>query len=193
MLTYFNRLRGLSEGKTWIKSQTARRLLCAVPFGALAVVPSLQLVGLMPYVVALFVLLTTFGAFTDGHGNQYDLAKSDEANEKPNHWDKIFGKEGFLSEFLGLTASGLLVAIPLSCAFAFTGHYLASVSFLIMPGMLKGAAYWLAQKLNFKFPALWADGNDSIGRNPDGGEVLWGATMDIGLLLTLILLLLGVF
>lgn len=193
MLTYLNRLRGLKKDWTWLKSQTARRLLCATPFAAVSVLPAAALPGYFMYLAVAFVLLATFGAFTDGHGPQMDLSKSDESTERTNHWDKIFGREGFWSEFAGLTASGLLVALPLSIVLACAGHYLAAIWFTVFPGMFKAVSYWLAQKLNFRFPALWAEGNDPEGRNSDGGEVLWGASMDVGLLLTLILLLLGVF
>ncbi len=183
MLTLFNRFRGMKSEDRPIKlSQTVWKLLCGLPFGIFAGLVSTSALPIA-LITAVLVWIATFGAFTDGHGNQFDLGKSDEANEKPNLWDKIFGKEGYTAEMLGMTASGLIVVIPLAIALVYSGYYIAAACFLVWPGLFKGVAYDVAQKANFKFPALKAHGNDDIGRNPDGGEVLWGITLDLGLIM----------
>ncbi len=186
MLTVLNRWRGMKSDDLPIKlPQTVRKLLCGLTFGLCA--GAIAIPELIPAAVALVIVwLATFGAFTDGHGNQMDLDKSPEDGEDPNLWDKIFGREGFWPEFLGMTASGFIVAVPFAGALVYFGYIVAGILFLVVPGMLKGASYLLAQEINFKLPSLNVHGNDELGRNPDGGEVIWGFVLDIGLLMALI-------
>lgn len=132
--------------------------------------------------VAIGTFLTfalTCAGMSMSHGPQYDLYKSDPATERTNIFSRItaaIGLKGFWAEFVGLGLTGVLITLPLGLAAIYGGHIMAGV-LIALAGFVKSLSYWVAQLTDLKAPFGMAHGNDERGRNPDGGEVLWGLTM----------------
>lgn len=149
-------------------------------------------------VLVTFLLLAVMTS--EGHGNQMDLGKSPEDAENVNLADRIFGKEGFWSDFWGLSFTGFLITAPMGLAMAISPIFssTANAALAISAGVLytlvgwsKGWCYLVAQDKKLTIPALWIPGPDSLGRNPDGGEFVWGTVKygTLGLLTLLYVLL----
>lgn len=175
------------------KATSLGRVFAAMPkFSRLTISAALQVAflpfyygtwGIIPLALMGFIFVLLVAATSGPHGNQMDLGKSPEENEDVNYADKIFGREGFWSEFWGLSLTGFVITLPMGIAMAVSPLFVpsANTTLAILFGVIysvigwtKGACYHYAQKAKLTIPALWVPGPDEIGRNPDGGEFIWG-------------------
>lgn len=164
-----NRFRGGWQS-SWLPKTGKRAITLAAysaPFGALALT-------FAPWWVALCVWIMTAIMASEGHGEQMDLARSPEETEGRNNFDRIFGSKGFVAEFLGLGASGVIIHLPLGLAIAGWHSPVLGIAFAAA-GFLKAPAYEFGHRFVGAIPLGLSGGTDSFGRNPDAGEVIWGA------------------
>ena len=103
-----------------------------------------------------------------------DLNRTPEDQEGKNDFDRVFGKAGYAAEFLGLATSGMLIHFPLAIAMTAVAQPFHGLAFLAL-GMVKAPLYEAGHRFVGKLPLGLSGGPDSYGRNPDAGEVLWGA------------------
>lgn len=164
-----NRFRGGWQ-TAWLPKSGRR----AITLAAYAAPYGLCAAAFSPWWAAGLVAILTAVFASEGHGEQMDLARSPEDGEGRNNFDRIFGKEGFRAEFLALGASGVLIHVPLGIAIAVFANPIVGAAF-IAAGFLKAPAYEIGHRFVGALPLGLSHGPDSFGRNPDAGEVLWGA------------------
>lgn len=164
-----------------------RLLVAAIPYGAMqAMVAWLEARPLAEIGVSAFLVLLISGVMLSwGHGEQMDEGRSDEATETPNDVDKImaaiwrlFGKTpdygNAMFEMQGLALTGVAIHLPLAIGMIWAGHWLLGPLFLLV-GAIKAPAYEVGHNAVGKLPFGLSGGPDERGRNPDAGEVIWGA------------------
>lgn len=135
---------------------------------------------------AVGVLVATAILTSEGHGEQMDGGRSDEATERPNKIDYVvaalywafrkkadYGDPTF--ELTGLALTGVLIHLPVSVAAIWHGHWLVGALFLVA-GTLKAPAYEIAHEKLGGLPFGLSSGPDALGRNIETGEAVWGAT-----------------
>lgn len=131
------------------------------------------------------VMVLTAIMISEGHGEQMDGGRSDEATERPSKIDYAvaalywalrkkadYGDRTF--ELIGLGLTGVIIHLPLAGALSWHGHWVMGPLFLAA-GALKAPAYELSHQKLGGLPLKLSTGPDARGRNVETGEAVWGA------------------